>query len=55
MKRYYFIVGEASGDLHAANLIKELSALDNDATFQGFGGERMQKEGLELTKHYQEI
>ena len=55
MKRYYFIVGEASGDLHAANLIKELSALDNDATFQGFGGERMQKEGLELTKHYQEM
>ena len=55
MKRYYFIVGEASGDLHAANLIKELSALDNNATFQGFGGERMQKEGLELTKHYQEM
>ena len=55
MKRYYFIVGEASGDLHAANLIKELSALDTGATFQGFGGERMQKEGLELTKHYQEM
>ena len=55
MKRYYFIVGEASGDLHAANLIKELSALDTGATFQGFGGERMQKEGFELTKHYQEM
>ena len=55
MKRYYFIVGEASGDLHAANLIKELSLLETDATFQGFGGERMQKEGLELTKHYQEM
>ena len=55
MKRYYFIVGEASGDLHAANLIKELSLLDTDATFQGFGGERMQKEGLELTKHFQEM
>tara|TARA_B100000161_G_scaffold253080_1_gene213337 strand:+ start:929 stop:2014 length:1086 start_codon:yes stop_codon:yes gene_type:complete len=55
LKRYYFIVGEASGDLHAANLIKELSLLDTDATFQGFGGERMQKEGLELTKHYQEM
>ena len=55
MKRYYFIAGEASGDLHAANLIKELSALDTDATFKGFGGERMQKEGLQLTKHYQEM
>ena len=55
MKRYYFIAGEASGDLHAANLIKELSALDADALFQGFGGERMQKEGLDLTKHYREM
>ena len=55
MTRYYFIVGEASGDLHAANLIKELSALDTDALFHGFGGERMQKEGLKLTKHYQEM
>ena len=55
MKKYYFIAGEASGDLHAANLIKELSALDTDATFQGFGGERMQNEGLNLTKHYQEM
>ncbi len=55
MKRYYFIVGEASGDLHASNLIKELSKLDTSATFQGFGGERMQKEGFELTKHYKEM
>ena len=46
MKRYYFIVGEASGDLHAANLIKELSRLDASAKFQGFGGERMRNEGL---------
>jgi len=55
LKRYYFIVGEASGDLHASNLIKELSKLDTSATFQGFGGERMQKEGFELTKHYKEM
>ena len=55
MTRYYFIVGEASGDLHAANLIKELTRLDADTTFQGFGGERMQKEGLILTKHFQEM
>ena len=55
MKRYYFIVGEASGDLHAANLIKELSEIDHEALFQGFGGDRMQKEGLKLTKHYREM
>ena len=55
MKRYYFIVGEASGDLHAANLIKELSLLDKNAKFQGFGGENMLKEGLVLTKHYKDM
>tara|TARA_Y100000813_G_scaffold189178_1_gene164120 strand:+ start:1054 stop:2139 length:1086 start_codon:yes stop_codon:yes gene_type:complete len=55
LKRYYFIVGEASGDLHAANLIKELFRLDKNAKFQGFGGENMQKEGLILTKHFNEM
>ena len=40
LKHYYFIVGEASGDLHAANLIKELYLLDKNAKFQGFGGEK---------------
>lgn len=55
MKTYYFIVGEASGDLHAANLIKELSRIDNKATFKGFGGERMQQAGLILSKHYKEM
>ena len=52
MTNYYFIVGEASGDLHASNLIKEISKLDENASFKGFGGERMQKQGLELTLHY---
>ena len=55
MKRYYIIVGEASGDLHAANLIKELLLLDKNAQFQGFGGEKMHKEGLVLTKHYKDM
>ena len=55
MKHYYFIVGEASGDLHAANLIKELYLLDKNAKFQGFGGEKMQKQGLVLTKHFNEL
>ncbi len=55
MTNYYFIVGEASGDLHASNLIKELVKLDEKASFKGFGGERMQKQGLELTKHYNEM
>ncbi len=55
MKRYYFIAGEASGDLHAANLIDELLKLEKTATFKGFGGDLMQKAGLDLTKHYKDM
>ena len=55
MTNYYFIVGEASGDLHAANLIKELSKLQADARFKGFGGEKMEAVGFEVTKHYKEL
>jgi lipid-A-disaccharide synthase len=55
LTNYYFIVGEASGDLHASNLIKEIAKLKENASFKGFGGERMQKQGLELTKHYKEM
>ena len=52
--RYYFIVGEASGDMHAANLIKELKIVDNQAIIRGWGGEKMQKQGLALVKHYRD-
>ena len=51
LKRYYLIAGEAI-DLHEANLISELSKLDKTAIYKGFGGDLMQKAGLELTKHY---
>ncbi|MBC8464072.1 MAG: lipid-A-disaccharide synthase [Bacteroidetes bacterium] len=53
--RYYLIAGEASGDMHAANLMKELKKQDTAAQFQGFGGDRMQTEGLNLVKHYKEM
>ena len=53
--RYYLIAGEASGDMHAANLIKELSLSDKEAQFKGFGGEKMQTQGLQLVKHYKEM
>lgn len=53
--RYYIIVGEASGDLHASNLMKELKKEDSEASFRGFGGDRMQQQGLELVKHYREL
>lgn len=53
--RYYFIAGEASGDLHAGNLIAELAKLDSNAVFQGLGGDRMERAGMKLTKHYREM
>lgn len=53
--RYYLIAGEASGDLHGANLMKALKDFDASANFRFFGGERMQKIGGELVKHYREM
>ena len=52
--RYYIITGEASGDLHASSLIKELKCLDANASFRCWGGERMKEQGGELVKHYRE-
>lgn len=53
--RYYIIAGEASGDLHAGNLIGELAKIDKEAVFRGFGGERMEKNGMQLVKHYRDM
>ncbi len=53
--KYYVIAGEASGDLHGANLIKALRQEDAQADFRGFGGDLMQKEGALLDKHCSEL
>jgi lipid-A-disaccharide synthase len=53
--KYYVIAGEASGDLHGANLIKALKQEDAQAEFRGFGGDLMQKEGAVLDKHCSEL
>jgi lipid-A-disaccharide synthase len=50
--RYYIIAGEASGDMHGANLIKELKKIDSQAEFRVWGGDLMQTAGAELVKHY---
>ncbi len=50
--KYYIIAGEASGDLHAANLVAELKKKDRNAEFRGCGGDRMKAQGVELVKHY---
>ena len=53
--KYYFIAGEASGDLHAANLIKELRFNDTNANIRAWGGDRMGREGAVLVKHYKDL
>lgn len=53
--RYYLIAGEASGDLHGSNLIKELKCLDPDATIRCWGGDLMKGQGGELVKHYRDL
>lgn len=46
--RFFISAGEPSGDLHAANLVRSLRALDPDASFTGFGGKRMEEAGTRL-------
>ncbi|MEI7676893.1 MAG: lipid-A-disaccharide synthase [Bacteroidales bacterium] len=52
---YFIIAGEASGDLHAAHLMRELKAQDPKAEFRFFGGDLMEQEGGTLIKHYREL
>lgn len=53
--RYYIIAGEASGDLHGSNLIKELQQLDTAADIRCWGGDKMQSTGATLVKHYKDL
>ena len=53
--KYYLIVGEASGDLHASHLMKELKARDAEADFRFLGGDLMKAQGGTLVRHYKEL
>ncbi|HSU27201.1 MAG TPA: lipid-A-disaccharide synthase [Chitinophagaceae bacterium] len=53
--RYYIIAGEASGDLHGSNLIKELKKADASAMIRCWGGDKMKEAGGELVKHYADL
>ena len=53
--KYYLLVGEASGDLHAAELMKALRQCDTEAQFRFFGGDKMQAVGGTCVKHYREL
>jgi len=53
--RYYLIVGEASGDLHASHLMRSLQAIDHAAEFRFFGGDLMTAVGGVRVKHFKEL
>ena len=53
--RYYLIVGEASGDLHASHLMQSLKEIDSKAEFRFFGGDMMTSEGGTRVRHYRDL
>jgi lipid-A-disaccharide synthase len=53
--KYYIIAGEASGDLHASNLIKALKKIDAHADFRCWGGDLMEQAGGHIVKHYKDL
>lgn len=53
--RYYLIAGEASGDLHGANLIRVIKEMDPAAEFRAWGGDLMAEAGAEIVKHYRDL
>lgn len=53
--KYYIIAGEASGDLHGSNLMKELYKQDPEAEIRFWGGDLMQAAGGTLVKHYRDL
>lgn len=53
--KYFLIAGEASGDLHASNLMRALKQKDPEADFRYYGGNKMAAEGGVLLRHYSEI
>ena len=52
--KYYIIAGEASGDLHGSNLIKELKKLDRNASFRCWGGDLMNEQTNNLVRHHKD-
>lgn len=53
--KYYIIAGEASGDLHGSNLVKEICKLDAAANIRAWGGDLMKNAGADIVKHYKEL
>lgn len=54
-KNVYIIAGEASGDLHASNLVKEMKVLDSGINYRAWGGDLLSAQGVDVVKHYREL
>ena len=53
--RYYIIAGEASGDLHGSNLVREMSTIQPGNEYRGWGGDLMQAAGVTIVKHFRDL
>jgi lipid-A-disaccharide synthase len=53
--KIYIIAGEASGDLHGGNLVKQMLSIDRNLSIRAWGGERMQEAGASVIKHYRDL
>jgi lipid-A-disaccharide synthase len=53
--KYFIVAGEASGDLHASNLMRGIKQADSNADFRFFGGDLMVGQGGTLIKHYRDM
>ncbi len=53
--KYFIVSGEASGDMHAANLVQEIRALDANASFDGWGGDQLDAQGVNIKKHIKDL
>ncbi len=53
--KYFIIAGEASGDLHGSHLAEQIKLIDREAEFEGWGGDLLQKQGMNVRKHIREL
>ena len=53
--KYYIISGEASGDMHAANLVAEIKCKDEKAEIRAWGGDKLKEQGATIVKHIKEL
>ncbi len=53
--KYFIIAGEASGDLHGSHLVEQIKLIDSNAEFEGWGGDLLKNQGMNVLKHIREL